>query len=397
MTHDLIQFVGQSLAIVLDIAWWVIAMRLAKKTIWRMVVSLFMAVQLFFGILIASDVDLSPYLPTTMATALVVWHFFCVPVLTGLGILYVCARIISRRRQRAPAVEKAPATNPAIENSISRRDFIGACAALVPPLATFSITGIAMGQINEFRLRRFTLALPSLPKSLDGVTIAHVSDVHVGQWTHGPVLKRIVERTNAMDADLVVVTGDLINFELSDLSESIHLVKQMHGRYGLYMVEGNHDLLENGAEFEHRVKRSGLSLLVNESKVCEVRGCPVQFLGLRWTDFAGAPDDKVISWQVSELMKQRRLDAFPIFLAHHPHAFDAAIQNGLPLTLTGHTHGGQLMLDSNIGVGPALFRYWSGLYKRGQSQLIVSNGVGNMFPIRINAPAELAHITLRCA
>jgi predicted MPP superfamily phosphohydrolase len=290
-----------------------------------------------------------------------------------------------------------PADAPAVENSISRRDFIGACAALVPPLATFSITGIAMGQINEFRLRRFTLSLPTLPKSLDGLTIAHVSDVHVGQWTHGPILKRIVDRTNAMNADLVVVTGDLINYELSDLSESIGLLKQMHGRYGLYMVEGNHDLLENGTEFEHRVKRSGLSLLTDESRVCEVRGCPVQFLGLRWTDSVGSPDDKVISSQVRELMTQRRPDAFPIFLAHHPHAFDAAIANDLPLTLTGHTHGGQLMLDSNFGVGPALFRYWSGLYKRGQSQLIVSNGVGNMFPIRINAPAELVHITLRCA
>ena len=398
MTDYWIQFAGRILLVVLDIVWWVIAMRLTKKKMWRFVISFFMAVQVTCGFLVVSDVDLSLYVPTTLMAAVVLWHFFGVSVLTASGILYLCHWMIRRRRERASAVEKqGPTAASDIENSISRRDFIGACAALVPPLATFSITGIAMGQINEFRLRRFTLSLPSLPKSLDGITIAHVSDVHVGQWTHGPILKKIVERTNAMRADLVVATGDLINFELSELSESIDLLKQMHGRYGLYMVEGNHDLIENGAEFEHRVKQSGLSLLVDESKVCEVRGCPVQFLGLRWTECVGAPDDKVISWQVSELMKQRRPDAFPIFLAHHPHAFDAAIENGLPLTLTGHTHGGQLMLDRNVGVGPALFRYWSGLYKRKESQLIVSNGVGNMFPIRINAPAELVHITLRCA
>ncbi len=399
MTDDLIQLVGQSFAVVLDIAWWVIAMRLTNKRVWRLIISLFMAVQLCFGILIASGADLATHIPTAMLSAVVVWHFFCIPVLTGLGILYLCHRMIRRRRQRnsAVAVEETPTVVSDTENSISRRGFIGACAALVPPLATFSITGIAMAQINEFRLRRLTLAIPSLPKSLDGVTIAHVSDIHVGEWTHGPILKKIVEHTNAMRADLVVVTGDLINYELSDLSGSIDLVKQMYGRYGLYMVEGNHDLIENGAEFEHRVKRSGLSLLLDESMICEVRGCPVQFLGMRWTDCVGSPDDKVISWQVREVMKQRIPDAFPIFLAHHPHAFDAAVQNGLPLTLTGHTHGGQLMLNSNIGVGPALFRYWSGLYKRGQSQLVVSNGVGNMFPVRINAPAELVHITLRCA
>ncbi|HXC37243.1 MAG TPA: hypothetical protein VNV43_15310, partial [Candidatus Acidoferrales bacterium] len=128
-----------------------------------------------------------------------------------------------------------------------------------------------------------------------------------------------------------------------------------------------------------------------------VRGYPVQFLGLRWIDSVGSPDDRIISRHVRELVKQRRPDAFPIFLAHHPHAFDPAVENGLPLTLTGHTHGGQFMLDRNTGLGPALFRYWSGFYKRGDSQLIVSNGVGNMFPLRINAPAELVHITLRCA
>lgn len=288
-------------------------------------------------------------------------------------------------------------TNQSAKNSLSRRDFIGACAAIVPPLCTFSITGIAMGQLDKFRVRRFTLSLPSLPKPLDGLTIAHVSDVHVGEWTHGPVLKKIVNCTNALRADLVVVTGDLINYELSDLSESIDLLKQMHGRYGLYMVEGNHDLIMNGAEFEQRVKRSGLSLLMDESTVCKVRGFPVQFLGLRWLDCVSAPNDQVTSWQVRELVKQRQPDAFPIFLAHHPHAFDAAIENNLPLTLTGHTHGGQLMLDKNLGIGPALFRYWSGFYQRGESQLIVSNGVGNMFPIRINAPAELVHITLKCA
>jgi len=69
----------------------------------------------------------------------------------------------------------------------------------------------------------------------------------------------------------------------------------------------------------------------------------------------------------------------------------------LPLTLSGHTHGGQLMLNEALGFGPAMFRYWSGRYKRGQSQLIVSNGIGNWFPLRVNAPAELVQITLRRA
>lgn len=281
--------------------------------------------------------------------------------------------------------------------SVTRRQFLGACAAAAPPLLTFGLTGIAMSQLTEFRLRRFTLAIPSLPRDLDGLTIANVSDIHVGEWTHGPVLKKIVEATNALRADMVILTGDLINYELSDLSEALALVKKMPGRYGVWMVEGNHDLLENGLEFERRVKASGVPLLLDESVIATVRGHPVQLFGLRWMDCIGSHLDHVTAMQLRVAMEHRQADAFPILLAHHPHAFDAAVAAGLPLTLTGHTHGGQLMLDKNIGVGPLLFRYWSGLYQRNNCQTIVSNGVGNTFPLRINAPAEIIHVTLRCA
>ncbi|HEU0039273.1 MAG TPA: hypothetical protein VFR76_08365, partial [Verrucomicrobiae bacterium] len=131
--------------------------------------------------------------------------------------------------------------------------------------------------------------------------------------------------------------------------------------------------------------------------VTNVRGYPVQVFSLSWTNGFPRERDRVTASQVRELMKQRQPDAFPILLAHHPHAFDAAVAADLPLTLAGHTHGGQMMFDRQHGVGPVMFRYWSGHYTRGRGQMIVSNGVGNMFPVRINAPAEIVHVTLRCA
>jgi hypothetical protein len=127
-----------------------------------------------------------------------------------------------------------------------------------------------------------------------------------------------------------------------------------------------------------------------------VRGHPVQFFGLGWMDFDHQQRDRATAEQLRELLKRRDPDAFPILLAHHPHAFDAAAKLDLPLTLAGHTHGGQWMFNPQHGVGPVLFRYWSGLYTRGNSRMLVSNGVGNVFPLRINAPAEIIHITLRC-
>jgi predicted MPP superfamily phosphohydrolase len=204
----------------------------------------------------------------------------------------------------------------------------------------------------------------------------------------------LVVDVNALNADLVLVTGDLINDALADLDQGIDFVRGMRGRFGLFMIEGNHDLLENGSEFERRVRQSGIPFLLDESAIVSVRGTPVQLLGLSWTR-AHEHRDQAIAQAVQKLLEQRQENIFPILLAHHPHAFDAAAEARMPLILSGHTHGGQLMLNEQLGFGPALFRYWSGLYTRGESQMIVSNGVGNWFPVRTNAPAELIHITLR--
>jgi hypothetical protein len=93
------------------------------------------------------------------------------------------------------------------------------------------------------------------------------------------------------------------------------------------------------------------------------------------------------------LLEKRDPSAWPVLLAHHPHAWDFA--GDIPLTLSGHTHGGQLMLNEALGAGPVMFQYWSGIYRKNDRALAVSNGVGNWFPIRTAAPAEILHITLK--
>ena len=220
-----------------------------------------------------------------------------------------------------------------------------------------------------------------------------ISDMHVGRFTSGRVLREIVRVVNELRADLILLTGDLINDTLADLAHALDLVQSMEARFGLYLIEGNHDLIDNAAEFERRMKRSSIPFLLDESTIIDIRGAPLQLLGLSWTR-ARENRDAAIALSVRQLLKQRQPDSFPILLAHHPHAFDAAAEASIPLTLSGHTHGGQLMLNEQHGFGPALFRYWSGLYTVRRSKLIVSNGVGNWFPLRVRAPAELVHLTL---
>jgi uncharacterized protein len=398
----LVHVVGDILMLTLDAVWWIIALRLAKKTVWRVLISLFMAAQMaavaneLLGRVGHENIDLSLYVPVAGLATLQIWHYLALPAIACAGLIYACVRFIQRRRLKKAPVTTQPASAPAATDPVSRRQFIGACATLSPCLFTFGLAGIAVNQLNHFRLRRFDLSIPALPQALDGLTIAHISDIHVGEWTHGRILRDLVDATNNLRADLVVVTGDTINYEISDLPNAVDLIKKMESRYGTWMIEGNHDLYEDGLEFERSVKASGIPLLLDEAMMANIRGCPVQLFGIRWMEGLGMHRDQVTALQVREMMKQRQPDAFPIFLVHHPHAFDAAVEAGLPLTLSGHTHGGQLMLDNQLGVGPAMFRYWSGLYKKNNCQLIVSNGVGNMFPIRVNAPAEIIHLTLHC-
>jgi hypothetical protein len=174
----------------------------------------------------------------------------------------------------------------------------------------------------------------------------------------------------------------------------------MQSRYGVFMCEGNHDLMDDAAAFGAQTRAAGVRLLVNEAEQVQIGGEAIQLLGLQWGlgrthSPQAARGDAPIAASMQALLQETDPTAFRILLAHHPHAFDHATD--IPLTLAGHTHGGQLMLNSDAGFGPLLFRYWSGVYTRGDQHLVVSNGTGNWFPLRTAAPAEIIHITLRKA
>jgi predicted MPP superfamily phosphohydrolase len=378
---------------VADFAWWILAMRVTNGRLWRILTSIFIGAQLAAFVCMSPRLNWIPRSYKPLFFAVILWHYFAVATLPFLFVVPSCVKIGRWILRKKNSSANQPISKPSPANTIPRREFIGACAALGPPLFTVGSTAFALAQLESLRVRRFMLPIPGLPPVLDGMTIAQVSDIHVGRVTSERMLRKMVSMTNSLRADVVLLTGDLINHELSDLSDGIELVKAMEGQYGQWMIEGNHDVRVDGAEFCRRVKQAGIPLLLDESATGIVRGFPVQFFGLRWMN-AG---DRMSAQQVKAVLKERLAEAFPILLAHHPHAFDAAVQEGLPLTLAGHTHGGQLMFDKHHGVGPAMFRYWSGLYARGNSQMIVSNGVGNWFPLRVNAPAEIVHITLRSA
>ena len=381
----------------LDIFWWAISARIAKPTFARIGVTIFALAQLAGLIWLltqrfAHAESMALFSKFAMATVFI-WHMIFLPLLLLLAIalspilaMAALIRIARRLRNSNSAAVDA-------NGALSRRQFLGVALAAAPPLFNLSLGTIAMRQLDQFRVRRFVLPIVGLPSDLHGLTITQISDMHVGRFTSGRVLREVVRVVNELRTDLVLLTGDLINDAIADLDHGLDLVRSMQASHGVYLIEGNHDLIENGPEFERRMKDSGIPFLLDESVVITVRGTALQLLGLSWTR-ARENRDVAIAAAVRQLLNQRQPESFPILLAHHPHAFDAAAAASVPLTLAGHTHGGQLMLNEQYGFGPALFRYWSGLYTKGASKLIVSNGVGNWLPLRVRAPAELLHLTL---
>ena len=383
---------------------------------WRLFAGLFMGAQIALvlwilgGLFPAASSRGRP--PQFLSAAAYLWHLLILPacwIPVAIAALLFGMWRLGRRvagwtassRDDASTIagsalfpESIPLLDASSRETTTRRRFLGMLTTATPVLLTGAGVAYSRTQLREFRIRPIDVALPSLPPELDGLRIALVSDLHVGTFTNGQTVKRVVEETSRLDADLVLLPGDLINNALADLSDALDAVSNMQSRHGAYLCVGNHDLIEDGAKFIRRVK-ARVPLLVDEFRIVRIRGQIVQLLGLPWNR-----DETRIANSVQRLARQIAPDAFPILLAHHPHAFDAAAAVGIPLTVSGHTHGGQLMLSDAVGFGPLMYRYWSGLYRKPASNgasLVVSNGVGNWFPLRIGAPAEIIHLTLRSA
>lgn len=413
---------------VLNLAWWWWADRrlrgLSRPAAWRSLLAAFVLAHLgLYAWVLASRFGGLAAMPAAVLTPLYVWYIVVLPAtvvllvgyavaggaLRGLRMLlygrggpdYAAAATSEALTAATPAMQRAPVGDGAadadagdVADRLTRRQVLAASAVALPPIALGGTCVRALEQLDEFRVRSLDVPLPTLPPALEGLTIAHVSDIHVGKFTRGEVLDRVAECTNQLHPDLVCVTGDLIDFSLADLPEAIRVLRQLTPRFGLFLCEGNHDLFDDRAEFERRVRAAGLDMLINEQASLSLRGVPVQVLGLRW----GHPREGRGAQVTANAGRLRPLlapQAFKILLAHHPHAFDPATEAGIDLTLSGHTHGGQLMLTPGFGPGSFIFKYVSGLYHQAGRALVVSNGVGNWFPLRINAPAEIVFLTLR--
>lgn len=270
--------------------------------------------------------------------------------------------------------------------------------AVVDSVAAVPALALAMTLLGLFNARRRArivhVAVPvrNLPADLQGFTIAQISDIHVGPTIKHPYLRAIVDAVNALDADVVAVTGDLVDGSVKQLAPHTAPLAALRARHGVYFVTGNHEYYSNAAEWIAEVRRLGLRVLLNEHVVIHVAESSLVLAGV--TDYSAHQfDPSQRSDPRAALAGAPAGAAVRVLLAHQPRSAFAAAEAGFDLQLSGHTHGGQFV-PWNFFV-PLQQPFVAGLHKLHQLWVYTSRGTGYWgLPKRLGAPAEITCLRL---
>ena len=269
--------------------------------------------------------------------------------------------------------------------------FVVVSAALVPVL---TLLVSLIGFVNARRVPRvLTIEIPiaNLPASLAGFTIVQLSDIHVGATIKRDYVQRIVDRVNTLDADLVAITGDVVDGEVPALAPHTAPLAGLKSRHGTFFVTGNHEYYSGAEAWLAEFQRLGMQVLMNEHRVLTHDGASLVIAGV--TDFSAHLFDPAQRSDPARAIAGSPPNAPKILLAHQPRTANAAAIAGFDLQLSGHTHGGQFW------PWPLFVRlqqpYTAGLHRQDKLWIYTSRGTGYWGPPkRFGAPAEITQIRL---
>ncbi|CAN5335164.1 metallophosphoesterase [soil metagenome] len=234
--------------------------------------------------------------------------------------------------------------------------------------------------------------IAGLPAALEGLRIVQITDLHVGPTIKRPQMQAIVDVVNRLDADIVAITGDLVDGSVAALAGDVAPLGTLRSRYGSFFVTGNHEYYSGAAAWVAQVRSIGIRVLMNEHVVLDRGGASVVLAGV--TDYGAQHFDAAERSDPVRAMAGAPADAgLRILLAHQPRSATAAVAAGFDLQLSGHTHGGQF-IPWNLFV-PLQQPWVAGLVALGRMQVYVSRGSGYWGPpMRLGAPSEITCIRL---
>ncbi len=258
---------------------------------------------------------------------------------------------------------------------------------------------IAIGYIGSRALavRDVIAELPDLPPEFEGFRIGQLTDLHIGPHLPRSRFQRISAEMERLAPDIIVVTGDIVDDRVEDLEVYAAALGHMRAPSGIYLIAGNHDVYAGWPAVESRLRRGDLgTLLVNESREIRRGNAAIAIVGTGDPAGHGFPDAGVAP-DIDQAMSGVPEGRFVIALAHNPALFAALAKRGVALTLSGHTHWGQVALPAaGWSMASMFLEDAMGVITRGRSLLYISPGTGYWgIPFRIGATGEITHVTLR--
>lgn len=302
---------------------------------------------------------------------------------TWLGVLFFMvmalglsdlARVVTMRVQGTGTID-----DPERRQTISRI-FAGGAAFLG---LGASAVGLASA-LAPVAVKRVKVTLERLAKASSGTRIVQLTDVHVGPTIGKSFIDGIVKRVNELDADVVVITGDLVDGSVEELKEHVAPLGTMKNKHGIYFVTGNHEYYSGAASWIRYLESIGIKVLANEH---------VRIGGADGFDLAGIDDPSSGTQDLRKALEGREAERACVLLSHQPRGVTLASSLGVDLQLSGHTHGGQ-MFPWNFMVRLQQ-PFVAGLHKLERTQIYVSCGTGYWGPpMRVGTSAEITEIEL---
>jgi predicted MPP superfamily phosphohydrolase len=302
----------------------------------------------------------------------------------GLG------RLLGRMLPPHSPSDLGPVASPERRQFLQRMGVLGAGAPFFISLSNVKLS-------YDFRVEERNIFLPNWPRGLDGLRIAHLSDIHVGGAMNRGRLLRMVALTNDAQPDLVMHTGDFLTHRTGDFDAPLYeALARIRAPYGQWACLGNHDF-DAPERLVHRLGQAGVVVLRNTMMTLSVQGSPLEVGGLDYLRGQGEWEERyarlIHSWRPRTAVPR-------ILLNHDPRAFTSLPSECADLVLSGHTHGGhvgvQLGRDFALTVVGLMGIPDQGIFRRSDMTLYVTRCVGFYgYPMRLGIPPEIALLTIR--
>jgi predicted MPP superfamily phosphohydrolase len=271
--------------------------------------------------------------------------------------------------------------------------------------------GITVGRY-DVRLVEQNLNFPDLPAQLDGLKIVQISDIHLGSFRQNTqTLETVLNMIDGLSPDLLLFTGDMVNNFSNEFEGFEPYLKRLSAKYGKFAIQGNHDYgdyynwpdsvskRKNLRQIENGVRNAGFELLLNQWKQISVKDSSLTLIGVE--NWGHKPFPQYANLDIA--MKGVPQNSFKILMTHDPAHWTSIVapQTDIPLTLSGHTHGGQFGVRiAGIEFSPMyiISKTWGGLYLSDDQYLYVNRGLGTIgFMGRVEMRPEITLLTLHRA